>query len=124
MGQRLTPTRTSVEGYLDALNAHDADRAASWVALDFVNEHTAAGAVSRHGRADYRAALDAFLADFADLHYAPERLIVDGPNCAVPYRLTAVMKGRPLDIRGVFVFVVNDDGLIAKRTDYWDSASV
>jgi ketosteroid isomerase-like protein len=59
VGQRLTPTRQAVEGYLDALNAHDADRVASWVALDFVNEHTAAGAVSRHGRAAYRAALTA-----------------------------------------------------------------
>jgi ketosteroid isomerase-like protein len=97
---------------------------ASWVARDFVNEHTAAGGVSRHGRAEYRAALDTFLADFADLHYAVESLIVDGPNCAVPYRMTALMKGRPLDIRGVFVFVVNADGLIARRTDYWDSGNV
>lgn len=124
MGQRLTPTRETVEGYLDALNAHDADRVASWVALDFVNEHTAAGAVSRRGRAAYRVALDGFLADFADLHYAPERLIVDGPNCAVPYRMTALMNGRPLDIRGVFVFAVNEDGLISRRTDYWDSAGI
>jgi hypothetical protein len=38
--------------------------------------------------------------------------------------MTAVMNGRQLDIRGVFVFVVNDDGLIAQRTDYWDSAGV
>ena len=128
MGQRLTPTRETVKacvrGYLDALNAHDADRVASWVARDFVNEHTAKGAVSRHGRAEYRAALDGFLADFADLHYAVETLVVDGPNCAVPYRMTARMKGRPLDIRGVFVFVVTEDGLIAKRTDYWDSGNV
>ena len=62
MGQRLTPARETVEGtvrgYLDALNAHDADRVASWVADDFVNEHTAKGAISRYGRAEYRAALD------------------------------------------------------------------
>ena len=124
MGPRLTPTRETVEAYLDALNAHDADRVASWVAPDFVNEHTAKGAVSRHGRAEYRAALDGFLADFVDLHYAVEHLIVEGPNCAVPYRMTARMQGRPLDIRGVFVFVVNEDGLIAERTDYWDSGNV
>ena len=128
MGQRLTPARETVEGavrgYLDALNAHDADRVASWVADDFVNEHTAKGAISRYGRAEYRAALDGFLAGFADLRYEVEKLLVDGPDCAVPYRLTAVMNGAPLDIRGVFVFVVNEDGLIAKRTDYWDSANV
>ena len=128
MGQRLTPTRETAEacvrGYLDALNAHDADRVVSWVSRDFVNEHTAKGAVSRHGRAEYRAALDGFLADFADLHYAVEDLIVDGVNCAVPYRMTAVLNGRALDIRGVFVFVVDDGGLLAKRTDYWDSGNV
>jgi steroid delta-isomerase-like uncharacterized protein len=124
VGQRLTRTRETVEGYLDALNAHDADRVASWVALDFVNEHTAKGAVSRHGRAAYRAALDGFLADFTDLHYEVETLIVDGANCAVPYRLTAEMNGRPIAVRGVFVFVVDADGLVARRTDYWDSGSV
>ena len=128
MGQRLTPTRATVEacvrGYLEALNAHDADRVVSWVSREFVNEHTAKGAVSRRGRAEYRAALDGFLAEFADLHYAVEQLVVDGANCAVPYRMTAVLKGRPLDIRGVFVFVVDGAGLIAKRTDYWDSGNV
>ncbi|HEY2296394.1 MAG TPA: nuclear transport factor 2 family protein [Jatrophihabitans sp.] len=124
MGQRLTSTRETVEAYLEALNAHDADRVASWVARDFVNEHTAKGAVSRRGRASYRAALDGFLAAFADLHYEVENFIVDGPNCAVAYRFTAEMNGRPIAVRGVFVFVVDADGLIARRTDYWDSGSV
>jgi ketosteroid isomerase-like protein len=124
VGQRLTPTRAAVEAYLDALNAHDADRIAACVAPDFVNEHTSAGAVSRFGRAEYRAALDGFLAEFADLRYEPENFIVDGPNCAVPYRMTARLRERALDVRGVFVLVVDEAGLITKRTDYWDSAAV
>lgn len=110
--------------YLDALNAHDADRIAACVSSDFVNEHTSTGGVSRVGRAAYRAALDEFLGAFADLHYEPEQLLVDGSRCAVPYRMTAVLQGLPLDVRGVFVFVVDEAGLIGKRTDYWDSAQV
>jgi steroid delta-isomerase-like uncharacterized protein len=124
VGQRLTPTRAAVEAYLDALNAHDADRIAACVADDFVNEHTSIGGVDRHGRAAYRGALDRFLADFVDLHYAPEQYIAEGAHCAVPYRMTAVMKGQPLDLRGVFVFAVDEAGLIARRTDYWDSGAV
>lgn len=124
MGQRLTPTRAAVERYLDALNAHDADRIAACVAEDFVNEHIAVGGVDRHGRAAYRAALDRFLVDFAQLHYAPEQYIVDGARCAVPYRMTALMHGRPLDLRGVFIFAVDQQGLIERRTDYWDSGAV
>lgn len=123
MGQRLS-TRQAVTAYLDALNAHDADRIAGCVSLDFVNEHTSTGGVSRIGRAEYRAALEGFLGEFADLHYEPEQVLVDGSRCAVPYRLTAVLQGRPLAVRGVFVFVVDEAGLISKRTDYWDSAQV
>ena len=123
MGQRLS-TRQSVLRYLDALNAHDADRIAACVAEDFVNEHTAVGGVNRYGRAAYRAALDRFLASFGDLNYAVEQVIVDGSSAAVPYRMTAVLDGQQLDIRGVFVFAVDADGLIARRTDYWDSGHV
>ena len=127
MGQRLSDTddtRTAVEAYLAALNAHDADAVAACVAPGFVNEHTSHGAVSRVGRDAYRAALDGFLDRFADLHYEPERFVVEGPHCAVPYRMTAVVDGRPIDVRGVFVLVVDDVGTIARRTDYWDSAQV
>lgn len=126
MGQRLsTPsTREAVTAYLEALNAHDADRIAACVSADFVNEHTSSGGVSRTGRAAYRAALDEFLDEFVDLHYEPEQVLVDGSRCAVPYRMTAVLHGRPLDVRGVFVLVVDEAGLIGRRTDYWDSAQV
>ena len=110
--------------YLAAFATGDPDAVTALVTDDFVNEHTAVGGVNRYGRAAYRAALDGFLGSFAGLHYAAEQVIVDGPSAAVPYRMTAVLDGRPLDIRGVFVFAVDADGLIAKRTDYWDSGHV
>jgi len=97
------------------------------VADGFVNEHTSASARSLTGRAAYRVALDTFLAEFESLHYEAERVIVDGGSAAVSYRMTFRMRsagGREVSIRGVFVFTVDPDGLVARRTDYWDSGQV
>ena len=110
-----------------ALNAHDADAIVGCVAAGFVNEHTSEGARSLSGRAAYRAALDTFLADFTGLHYEAERFIVEGCSAAVSYRMTFRMRsagGREVSIRGVFLFTVDSDGLIAHRTDYWDSGQL
>jgi steroid delta-isomerase-like uncharacterized protein len=126
VGFVLNDTRAAVQAYLAALNAHDADAVAACVAEDFVNEHTSSTGRSRRGRSEYRAALSGFLEDFGDLHYAPERVLVDGESAAVPYVMTFRMRSagdRPVRIRGVFVFTVAD-GLITRRTDYWDSGEV
>jgi steroid delta-isomerase-like uncharacterized protein len=126
VGQLLSDTRAAVEAYLTALNAHDADAVVACVGEEFVNEHTSTMGHSRKGRAEYRAALDGFLAEFGDLHYAADQILVDGDAAAVPYVMTFRMRSagdRPVRIRGVFVFAVAD-GLIARRTDYWDSGEV
>ena len=119
----------TVRRYLEALNAHDVDAIVRCVAEDFVNEHTALGGRTRRGRAEYRAALAEFLRDFADLryHYRPGDLITDGDRVAVPYRLTFRHQpsgGRPVDVRGIFTFRIDDADLIAHRVDYWDSGEV
>lgn len=126
MGFVLKDTRAAVEAYLAALNAHDADAVAACVAEDFVNEHTSSMGQSRKGRAEYRAALTGFLEYFGDLRYVPESILVDGESAAVPYVMTFRMRSagdRPVRVRGVFVFTVAD-GLITRRTDYWDSGEV
>ena len=99
----------------------------SCVAEDFVNEHTSARGHSRYGRTAYRAALDGFLAEFAELHYDLEQLIVSGDRAAAEYRMSfrmASAQGRPVSIRGVFLFRVAADGHIAHRTDFWDGSEV
>jgi ketosteroid isomerase-like protein len=116
----LPHTRETVERYLAALNAHDADAVAASVAETFVNEHTSALGTSLVGRAPYRERLDGFLTQFADLHYEIEDVIVDGDRAAVPYTMTCRYDGRPVRIRGMFRFLVAD-GLVAHRVDYWDS---
>jgi ketosteroid isomerase-like protein len=121
-----TRTRSTIERYLAALNAHDADEAAACVAIDFHNEHTAALGTSVRGRDAYRARLPGFLAQFSGLRYDVEDLIVDGDRAAVPYRMTCRFTtdagvAVPVEIRGIFRFRVVD-GEIVHRVDYWDSA--
>lgn len=97
------------------------------MAEDFVNEHTSERGHSRRGRADYREALEGFLADFADLRYELAQLIVDGDRAAAEYRLSFRMVpagDRPVSIRGVFLFRVDGAGRIAHRIDFWDGAEV
>jgi steroid delta-isomerase-like uncharacterized protein len=123
---RHVTARAVVDRYLAALNAHDVDAIAACVAPDFVNEHTSTLGTTRVGQDEYRAALPLFLRQFADLHYEPEDVIVDGDRAAVAYRMTAqwIDDGgtrHAIAIRGVFRFLVAN-GLIARRVDYWDSA--
>ena len=108
-----------MRAYLGALNDHDPDRVAEFVAPDFVNEHTSARSTSVAGRDTYRARLDEFLATFVGLRYDIEDLIANGSRVAVAYRMRATVDDKPIDIRGMFRFVVTG-GLIAHRTDYWD----
>lgn len=117
----------TVRAYLEALNRGSADEAAACVSEGFVNEHTSTLGRSVIGRHAYRERLGEFLARFAGLHYEIERLIVDGGDVAVAYRLTAGWRAseagseHPFTIRGMFRFEV-EGGLIAHRVDYWDSA--
>jgi ketosteroid isomerase-like protein len=112
--------RPIVEEYLAALSAADPDRVAAAVSDDFHNEQTSALGGGCRGKEAYRARLPDFLAQFAGLQYEVVDTIVEGDRAAVRYRLTANFQGHPLDIPGVMVFVVRD-GLIARRTDVWDS---
>ncbi|WP_245655774.1 nuclear transport factor 2 family protein [Microtetraspora fusca] len=120
-------TRAAVARYVDALNAHDADAIAACVSPDFVNEHTSPLGRSVTGRDGYRANLTGFLADFADLHYAVEDLIVEDCRAALAYRMSFRLLsagGKPVAVRGVFRLQVGAHGLITHRTDYWDSGEV
>lgn len=97
------------------------------MAENFVNEHTSSMGHSRFGRVEYRAALIGFLADFAELRYEVEELLVDGERAVAAYRMSFQMVSAdraPVSVRGVFRFRVDSDGLIAHRVDYWDSGEV
>jgi predicted ester cyclase len=97
------------------------------VSHDFVNEHTSALGRSVTGRVAYRAKLTGFLAEFADLRYHVEDIVVEGDRAMLAYTMSFLLvpAGRkPVRVRGVFRFVVGADGLIRHRVDYWDSGEV
>ena len=112
--------RSIVEQYLTALSAGDVDAVIALVADDFHNEHTSTLGSSSTGRDTYRERLPGFLAQFAALQYEVIDLIAEDHRVAARYRLTANFDGHPLDIPGVMLFELRD-GLIARRTDVWDS---
>ena len=114
------PVRDRVVEYLAALSAHDVDRIVACVTEDFVNEHTSALGSTSTGRDVYRGRLPGFLGQFENIRYEVVDTIVEGERAAARYRMTAMYEDHALDIPGVMLFVTRD-GLIAQRTDVWDS---
>ncbi|MGW9213867.1 nuclear transport factor 2 family protein [Embleya sp. NPDC055664] len=123
MSEAAAGTRAAVEAYVAALNGGDPDTIADRVSIDFHNEHTSALGRSLRGRAAYRERLPHFLAEFEELRYVVEDLLVDGDRAALAYTMTCRPRGsraaEPVRIRGVFRFRVVG-GLVAHRVDYWD----
>jgi len=116
----VTDAGATVLAYLASFARADADAIAAHVAPGFHNEHTSALGSSSTGRAEYRRRLPGFLTSFPGLAYEVETVIADGNHVAVAYRMTATADGHPVAVRGVMIIEV-DDGLVAGRTDYWDS---
>jgi len=116
-------TESIVRAYMAAFATGDPDAIAACVGEDFVNEHTAALGSGCVGRTAYRERLPGFLAGMANLVYEVEDVVADHTRAVVTYTMRADWEGRvPIEIRGAQRLVVDDDGLIIQRTDYWDSA--
>ncbi len=112
-----------VRSYFAAFDGRDADSIAAHVTEDFVNEHTAALGSGCVGRDEYRQRLPGFLDSMPDLHYELESVLADDADVAVFYTMTGRFQGEaPFSVRGAQRVEVRE-GLVAKRTDYWDSAA-
>jgi len=113
-----------VTSYLNAFSRGDPDEIAGFVAEGFHNEHLSSIASSCVGRDEYRQRLPNFLATFVDRSYAVLEVVEQGTamqsQVVVRNDFTALYEGMPIDIPGVMWFTV-ENGLIAKRTDVWDS---
>ncbi len=106
--------------YLESFASGDPGQVAAHVTEDFVNEHTAALGSGCEGRDEYLRRLPGFIASMPELRYEVEDVVADGNDVCAAYTLRARVNEREITIRGMMKFVVRD-GLIAKRTDYWDS---
>ncbi len=117
-----TDPRAVAASYLASFASGDPEAVASHVSDGFSNRHTSALGLPSDGKAEYRARLVDFLATFAGLTYEAEEIIVEGDRVAAAYVMRARADGKPFEIRGVMRMIVRD-GLIERRTDYFDSLS-
>lgn len=108
--------------YLASFSTGDPDAVAAHVAPDFVNAHASALGAGSVGRDEYRSRLPGFLASFPGVRYDVVGVVADetAGSVAVEYRMTATSDGHAIDLPGVMVIDVRD-GLISRRTDYWDA---
>lgn len=114
-----------VETYLAAFASGVPDNVANCVTDDFVNEHLSELGSGCVGRSSYRDRLPGFLTTFAGVRYSVERIGQigdDGPDGDVVahYVLHSEFEGTLIEIPGMMWFEVRS-GLIARRTDVWDS---
>lgn len=106
--------------YLDSFATGDPAAVVAHVTDDFVNEHTAALGAGCEGKEEYARRVPNFLASMPGLRYEVEEVISEGDRVSAAYTLHTHVNDRDVAVRGVMRFVVRN-GLIAKRTDYWDS---
>jgi steroid delta-isomerase-like uncharacterized protein len=113
-----------VRTYLSSFATGDPDSVTACVTADFVNEHVSELGSGCVGREEYRRRLADFLSTFVDARYSvvtlAEIATPGAGDVVVRYRFEATYDGTPIDIPGVMWFDVRD-GLIARRTDLWDS---
>ena len=117
-----TDPRAVAASYLASFASGDPETVAAHVSDGFSNVHTSALGLPSQGRAEYRARLADFLEAFAGLTYEAEEILVEGDRVAAAYVMRARADGKPFEIRGVMRLTVRD-GLIERRTDYFDSLS-
>lgn len=118
-----TRSELVARSYLASFATADPDQIATHVSDDFVNQHTAALGAGCESKAAYRERLPAFLEQMVGLRYEVEDVVVCGDRVAVFYEMVADWQGdTPIRVKGAQRLLVID-GLIAHRTDYWDSAT-
>lgn len=125
--------REIVSTYLASFATGDPDAVAACVAADFVNEHLSELGTGSAGDDEYRRRLPGFLSTFVGARYivlelaeivaadrSTEGRSPTSGGIVVRYRFEATYEGTPIDIPGVMWLEVSA-GLIARRTDLWDS---
>lgn len=116
----MMTTSELVESYLASFSSADPEQIAKHVADDFENNQMSALGEGCQGKETYKTRLAEFLSNFADLFYLVEDMIIEGDRVAVAYKMNAKEDGSGIEIHGVMLLTIVD-GLIAKRSDYWDS---
>lgn len=123
-------TARLVMDLLDAWNAHDVERAASFYAPDYVGEDVGQAAAQR-GAHERVHVLAAFTRAFPDLRFTGET-IVEGRRAALLWTMRGTHRGpimnipptgRQIEVRGVSLLTI-EDGKITRGLNVWDTAGL
>jgi ketosteroid isomerase-like protein len=105
-----------VERLAAAMNAHDLEGAAALIGPDYDSRQPAHPTRSFTGRSQMHANWGAMFAGIPDFHADLERSVVDGDTVWSEWHWTGSRTdGQPFEVRGVTLFVVRDDLIVAGR---------
>ena len=109
-------TRTTIENFNEAFNAHDADGLAALLTDDTVFEDTAPAPDGRRiqGKAAVVEFWRAWFARNLDAQFEAEEIIVSGSRATVRWVYRKMRNGQPWHLRGVDIFTVRDGKVAAK----------
>jgi ketosteroid isomerase-like protein len=114
------PGEDLMSGLIDrlvvAMNAHDLDAAAGFFHEDYRSEQPAHPGRSFTGRAQMRANWEAMFAGVPDFHAEICRSVQDGDTTWTEWRWSGTCSdGQPFAMRGVTLFEITDDQVVAGR---------
>src|SRR3954465_4700010 len=125
---RFPRVNAAVASYFEALNRHDLDPAAGFLAEDVVEEITGVGIL--RGRDEVREFFDGLMKAAPDMEVLVDRTISEGDTTVVQWRMNGTFTGGPLfngvqptggrlQLRGCDVIDVRD-GKIVKNSAFQD----
>lgn len=120
---RIMPTpdqvRAAVEEHAARWNARDRS---SWLELfsDSVTFDDPVGAPTKHGRAAAEASWDNSFREGRAWTLHPQRIVVCGDEAAVVMHNRGVLGGRKVEVHGVEIWKVADDGKVSAVRAYFE----
>jgi ketosteroid isomerase-like protein len=99
-----------------AMNEHDLDGVAGLIHEDYRSEQPAHPGRAFVGRAQMRANWEAMFAGIPDFHAEVRRSVQDGDTAWSEWRWSGTRgDGQPFDVRGVTLFQIRDEQIVAGR---------
>lgn len=108
--------------YLTSFESADPELIVEHVSEEFENDQMGSIGKGCKGREAYQQRLAGFLGQFRNLRYAVDDIIDTNDRVAVAYTMHAEDNNKPIEIRGVMLFSI-EENLIIKRSDCWDGLS-
>jgi limonene-1,2-epoxide hydrolase len=105
-----------IDRLVAAMNAHDLDAAVGLIHEDYRSEQPAHPGRAFVGRAQMRANWEAMLAGIPDFHAEIRRSVQDGETTWSEWHWSGTRRdGQSFEVRGVTLFEVADDQIVAGR---------